>query len=282
MFQSPNVRVLAALGAALVASPIHATAAQNVTNNSFVLEQVRALGIMSFNFLNPPPIQIGCCGVWRLNSPVMGRMFFKSEILPSPFMQAGAVVSNGFFGRVNAILAYQIMVVGPDGDVTISLDVGGEAGGQSPGVGSFVSLTSTWSFVAPPTPTFSGVSLAGGIVVPKVFDPFYDTFHDVTDFFTVRTNQPLTLTLFADVSARGGLYNGVDAASTGWAYIDPVFSLGPGFGPEYSLVFSPGVGNSPNSPLPPPFTTPEPSTLALLATGLLAVSGLRARARRTA
>jgi hypothetical protein len=36
------------------------------------------------------------------------------------------------------------------------------------------------------------------------------------------------------------------------AFVDPVFSFGPGVGSEYSLVFSEGFGNS--APVPEPST----------------------------
>jgi hypothetical protein len=273
MLQPPFVRVLAALGAVLLACPTHATAAQGVPFVPFPLERASISGTLSFNYLDPPPINVIANGEHRLISPTMGRLFLKSELFPSPYIQTGAVVANGFYGRVEATLHYQVMVVGPDADLPIQIDIGGMAGGTVPGdpaSGSLLSLKAAWSFASP------SEFREGGIVIPSVDVNFFDSFHEIIPL-TVRTNQALNLTLFADVAARGGVTaDGVEVGSQGFAYIDPVFSFGPGVGPEYSLVFSEGVGNLPIS------SVPEPGTLALLATGLLTVGGLRARARRRA
>jgi hypothetical protein len=269
------VRALAALGAALLACPVHATAAQGFPFPSVPsLERVRHHGSVHFNVTDPRPRQVHGSGVHRLVGHPMGQLYLESQVLPSPYIRAAAGVANGFFGTSLLRLTYQAMVVGRDTTLPIRIDVGGRAGGSvfaDPGTGAFLSLRATWSFASP------SEFHEGGIVVPNVFSHFDDSFHEIREL-TVRTNQALNLTLFAEVAARGGtmMIGGVpvEVGTTGIAYIDPVFSFGPGVGPEYSFVFSDGVGNVPIS------SVPEPSTLALLAAGLLAVSGLGTRARR--
>jgi hypothetical protein len=245
----PFARLLAAFGAVLLACPIHATAAQGGPFVPFPLERASFLGSLAFNFLDPPPIEVIANGEHRLVSPTMGRLFLRSELFPSPYIQTGAVVANGFFGRVVATLHYQVMVVGPDASLPIRIDIGGMAGGMVPGdpaSGNFVSLKAAWSFASPTE------FREGGIVVPSVHLNFFDSFHENIPL-TVRTNQALNLTLFADLAARGGITtDGVEVAGQGFAYIDPVFSFGPGVGPEYSFVFSEGVGNSAVSFAPEP------------------------------
>jgi hypothetical protein len=56
------------------------------------------------------------------------------------------------------------------------------------------------------------------------------------------------------------------------AFIDPVFSFGPGVGSEYSFLLSEGVGNA--------VPIPEPNASALLLAGVLAVGFFRVARRR--
>jgi hypothetical protein len=83
------------------------------------------------------------------------------------------------------------------------------------------------------------------------------------------------------VLSGGGPYvTGVFAAasgsdgSTAAAYVDPYFSIDPTWAAQnagYSLIFSPGIGNS----LPTP--GPQPSTFGALAFGFIGLASLRQR-----
>jgi hypothetical protein len=228
-------RVLAALGAVLLACPVHGAAAQ-----TFPLpgQPVPAsfVGFVSFNFLDPAPLNVTTFG----------------------------------FGRVLGRLRYEAMSLGPDGTVPISVFAHGVVKGNveddPPSPGSY-SLRASWSITGP------SVSFAEGLVPPMGSGNFFDRFDHVVGFNMIA-NRAYTVELFADIGIANGVTNG--ARGGGYAYIDPVFSFDPGVGPEYSFVFSEGVGNAPIS------SVPEPSTFALLAAGLLTVSVPRTRARRMA
>jgi hypothetical protein len=270
----PFVRVLAALWAAMLACPIRAATAQHGID----LDQARFSGSLMFNFLAPPPLDVFRPGEYRLlGTP--GWMELHAGVVPSPYILAWIVgVEQSYFGRVVGTMHYDVMVVGPDGDVPIEIRVAGFGAGFVNGFGSSLAYKTAWSFAAP------GEFRSGGIERRPVTAVGYleESFRDTVGV-TVPANRVLTLSLFAEVSvAAGSGRDGIPVGGKGAAIIDPVFSFGPGVGPEYSFVFSEGVGNEPFA-LAPPFTAaPEPGTLALLATGLLAVARLRARARRTA
>ena len=81
--------------------------------------------------------------------------------------------------------------------------------------------------------------------------------------FTLSANQVYKVTMVADAFAAAGSSGTLAFAS---AFIDPIFSFGPGVGPEYSFLLSDGIGNG--APIP------EPSAFVLLITGTLALVGL--------
>jgi hypothetical protein len=80
-----------------------------------------------------------------------------------------------------------------------------------------------------------------------------------------------------DGFAGGSLPGGTTSAS---AFVDPYFAIAPGTpdADQYSLIFSPGVGNLPLA------AVPEPSTWVMLALGFAGVgfAGSRRAQRKTA
>ena len=82
------------------------------------------------------------------------------------------------------------------------------------------------------------------------------------------------ITMSVDVAAEIG---GAATSQVLSAFVDPVFTIDPGFSgaTDYSLLFSDGIGNSPD-------TTPLPASLPLFATGLGALGMLGWRRKRKA
>jgi hypothetical protein len=90
---------------------------------------------------------------------------------------------------------------------------------------------------------------------------FGDFGHPVHVLLTA--NQAYRVSMFVDAAATAGTF-GAEAM----AFADPVFSFEPGVGPEYSLRFSDGIVNiAPAAPS----AAPEPGTVSLLGTSLLAI-----------
>lgn len=219
------------------------------------------IGLVSFNILTPPPIDVGTFGSYPL-SGFMGDLQLDVGATPSPFISASAQIIPNFFGRANAIVQYSVQVLGPASTVHVQVAVaGGVSGASSPGGApgdNFhgFALTSQWSL----QDAASATVFSEGIVTPALQGSFSDSFNHVVDL-ELNVNAIYRVTLRADASARSG---------SAFAFIDPVFSFAPGAGEGFSFVFSEGIGNAP---------IPEPAPFALFAIGLL---GLAAAARRRA
>ena len=228
----------------------------------------RIFAELGFNFSPPDPIDVVTFGEHQLAGPG-GRLRIDSALFPSPYLHASVVdIRDGFFGRVAARLSYDFLVVGPDGNVPVIVTTIGEVQGNALppplGNGSFA-LKATWEIAN----TVGGTPLfvEGGIVTPQRSGNFFDSFEDVVNLDLVA-NQRYTVTMFADAGIANGFTNG--AAGSARAFVDPIFTFGPGVGSEYSFVFSEGVGNT---------LVPEPSSYAFMAAGLLALGVFRKRLR---
>jgi uncharacterized protein (TIGR03382 family) len=115
----------------------------------------------------------------------------------------------------------------------------------------------------------SGITVfSEGIQTPELPGSFGDSF-DHIDSLVLTANQRYRVRLVADAAIANGFTNG--AVGFAFALIDPVFSFGPGVGPEYSFVFSEGIGNVRNS------SVPKPGTFTLIVAGLLALGLFRRR-----
>jgi hypothetical protein len=122
----------------------------------------------------------------------------------------------------------------------------------------------TWSISS----ASSGATLdEGGIVTPQQSGNFFDFFADLVSL-DLTPNRRFKVKLVADVGVANGFTNG--GIGSGRASVDPVFSFAPSVGPEYSFVFSEGVGNLP---------IPEPQTVTLMAAGLLILIVITERLR---
>jgi hypothetical protein len=169
------------------------------------------------------------------------------------------------------VFDYEVVILGPPGNVLVLVDASGRVqAGAQPGTGGFA-LTASWSI----TNAISGVTVfSEGIQTPALSGSFGDSF-DHTDSLVLTANQRYSVRLVADAAIANGFTNG--AVGFAFALIDPVFSFGPGVGPEYSFVFSEGIGN-----VRPSSSVPKPSTFTLIVAGLLALRLVRKRVRRPA
>jgi hypothetical protein len=206
----------------------------------------------------PPKLEVVTFGEHQLFGSG-GRLRVDSALFPSPYLMAAAVeVPENLSGRVAASLEYQVVIVGPDPgarvpvDVSVSGEIKGNVLSAPLGSGTF-SLKATWSLASADGTLF----VEGGVDEVAGSANYFDSFHDVQSIF-MTVNQRHTVRLVADTFVATGTTNG--ASGGGYSFVDPVFSFGPGVGPEYSFLFSEGVGNLP---------VPEPHAFLLMAAGLL-------------
>jgi hypothetical protein len=219
------------------------------------------IGLVSFNLLTPPPIDVGAFGHYPL-SGFEGDLLLDVGGTPSPFITASAQILPNFFGRANSMVQYSVQVLGPTATVAVQVAVAGGVAGTSslgPAPGDIFhgfALKSQWSL----QDAASNTVFSEGIVTPALQGSFSDGFNHVVDL-QLNVGAIYRVTLIADASARSG---------SAFAFIDPVFSFAAGVGEGYSFVFSEGIGNAP---------IPEPSSAALFVAGLLGLAALRRRAQ---
>ena len=258
-----------ALGAALLGSTSHEPAAVIIPPD-LIPTPAAVSADLFFNFTPPDPIHVRTFGRHDLSGPG-GRLLEDSALFPSPFLFASVPsIEDRFFGRVSAVFDYEVVILGPPGSVPVRVDASGRGqAGAQPDTGGFA-LTAMWSI----TNANTGITVfSEGIQTPELSGSFGDSF-DHTDSLVLTANQRYSVRLVADAAIANGFTNG--AVGFAFALIDPVFSFGPGVGPEYSFVFSEGIGNSRTS------SVPKPSTFTLIVAGLLALGLFRRRVPRPA
>lgn len=218
-------------------------------------------GKVSFNVLDPAPIDVADFGTYALSSPI-GKLRLDVGATPSPLVVANAQIAPFFFGRSSAELQYSVQVIGPTPTVKVQVAVAGGVAGSSSLGGTAgdpfhgFAMKSYWSLKDPASATV----FEGGIVTPALQGSFSDAFNRVVEL-EMAVNDIYRVSLIADAGARSG------SAS---AFIDPVFSLAPGVGDGYLFVLSEGIGNAP---------VPELAPFVLLASGLLVLAVASPRAR---
>jgi hypothetical protein len=250
------MRVLA-LGAALLGSTSREAAAVIIPPDLIPTPAAVSADLL-FNFSPPDPIHVRTFGRHDLSGPG-GRLLEDSALFPSPFLFASVPsIEDLFFGRVAAVFDYEVVILGPPGSLLVLVDASARVqAGAQPGTGGFA-LTAMFS---------------EGIQTPGLSGSFGDSF-DHTDSLVLTSNQRYKVRLVADAGIANGFTNG--AVGFAFALIDPVFSFGAGVGPEYSFVFSEGVGNVRTS------SVPKPGTFTLILVGLLALGLVRKRVSRLA
>jgi hypothetical protein len=189
--------------------------------------------------------------------------YFSSQIQsvislsPSPSLSlsgtASGSASNGTSGNPVGVLnvTYNFVVQGPSGAVPITVTGSGSEGGTSTGVdANFNSLDAALQVSGP------GVSLLNYFPNGQ---PGSFTLNNTSNY---QANQSYQIQMIAE----GGANAGFGGSASFFANVDPVFTINPTFAnaSEYSLVFSPGVGNSLS-------VVPLPSTWGMMLMGLVSL-----------
>lgn len=202
-------------------------------------------------FANPPAgIQVSGFGTFPLSGP-SGALRFMATGTPVPLLSADATMAPFFFGSASGTLVYQLEVVGPPGDVPVSMQLSGGVSGATLAASGddFAGYSAT---IASRIETLAGVPLVPEDTISTgVLTGSFEQVLDATRDLTLQTSQVYRITMLVNVGARA-------AAAT--AFIDPIFRFGPAVGPEYAFNLSDGIGNAP---------VPEPRTPLLMAAGLL-------------
>lgn len=214
-------------------------------------------------FANPAEgVNITTFGTFSL-SRATGSLEFTAAGTPTPSLAAQASMVPFFFGRASGSLTYQMEILGPDGDIPVSITASGAVSGSSADVSvdqfAGFAMKSVWSFAAL---NASPLIQEEGIVTPALTGSFSQSWSETHDLL-LTANRTYTITMVADAGARAG------AAS---AFVDPIFSFGPNVDTSlYDFSFSEGIGNSPSA-------VPAPGGLALTVLMLAVLS--RASKRR--
>lgn len=181
-----------------------------------------------------------------------------------PYLAAQVNIAPGFNGESKGTFVYGLAVDGPDGDVLVRIYAFGHAFTDPGGSGeadSNLFAKATWSI----EDTVGGQTIySDGISSGNTHGLFSEDFGDFGHpiHLTLTANHAYRVTMFADAAATAGHLGG-----EALAFADPVFAFEPGVSPDYSFRFSDGIVNMAPAAS---FSVPEPGTLSLLATSLLA------------
>jgi hypothetical protein len=164
--------------------------------------------------------------------------------------------SGGAVAGSSMDVQYYAEVIGPPGAVTVGVTTAGSASVTNGAIGnqalSSIQINNSGTII----------EYSAGAGIGLSFPPSFN----VSTTFHEQANNAFPVGLFTSTGAEVDGVSG--GTSTVTASIDPYFfipSTDPNAG-EYSIILSPGIGNSPLS------TIPEPSTWALLCTGFASLA----------
>jgi hypothetical protein len=222
-------------------------------------------GDVFFNFSPPDRLSPNDFGSFALMDGRFGSVSLSAFGTPSPSIVANADIGTGLvaiiFGRGDGILTYSFEIMGPSGTVPVLIDVAGAISGSATPGASFA-VESRWDLF-----DLGHVRLAGDdIRSGQLSGDFNQNFsHSVS--LSLAANQVYSVSILADASSAA---TDLGSHATANAFIDPIFSIGPGVNPlSYSFSFSDGIGNAASAGVP------EPGTLVLLSSALLSLGVLR-------
>ncbi|MBS1825041.1 MAG: PEP-CTERM sorting domain-containing protein [Acidobacteria bacterium] len=227
-----------------------------------VLSPALVGGSIFFNLSPPPRVNFTTFGTHSLTGPG-GLVQFTATPQPAPSLLAEVTAEAGLFNRSTGSLIYQMEVLGPGGSVAVSVQAAGSASASSPVGNPFsgFALKALWRFED--LSTASLLVNDEGINTPALTGSFSESFAKTYDMM-LTVGHVYRVTLVADVGAGPGS----SGKASGTAFIDPIFTFGPGVGPEFSFNLSDGIGNS---------GVPEPGTLGLMVAGALGIGVWRMR-----
>ena len=114
------------------------------------LDPANISGSIFFNISPPARLDFNTFGTFPQTGPG-GFLQFTASGTPAPFLSGEATISKNFTGRVSGILVYGIEILGPAGNVPVSVDVSGGASGSSVTNDPFAAfaMKSLWSLEGP-------------------------------------------------------------------------------------------------------------------------------------
>lgn len=179
------------------------------------------------------------------NSQIQSNVAFG----PSPLLQVSGSTNYGqSIGLLNLI--YYFEIIGPDtSSIPVFVNASGSVGGETTGGGNIGSFQSTLVIEGP------NVSITKTVGAPGLWT--------LNGSYGFQSNQLYSVHMIAEGAAGVGIIAGT---ASFFAQVDPIFTIDPTFlnSADYSIVFSPGIGNEVGA-------VPEPSTWAMMILGFAGV-----------
>lgn len=226
------------------------------------------------------PTNAGCSVT---NASSTGNVQYGLNSATGPFVTASNSSTNGS-GNTNGNLEYQFLVTGPGNTVQVDanylLSVSDSFSPLGNDQSAQFTTSASFGLIGLPIANVSGNFLATGGSSENGFPPRIETNNLVNATYSAQTRTvagsvsgPQTFTLTTglaytvEMRLQANCYAGMGVGCTTSALIDPTFTVNPNQANagQYSIAFSPGVGNG------TPGAVPEPASFLLLGGGLLGI-----------